>query len=174
MSFCQSISRSRQAKRSTIGCVRLCSARCFRKRCCSRIVDTTRIGSGSLLDRKGYGQTFRPSEIAKTRSASARISIVRAISSSGSSTRSSTADVSRPDMTSSQPTIWHSLNSHQSEFGCALMSPRSSQMVFLNGGHAEFTIGRASRDPVALPTLHSMLCTASGTRAVRTSKHAYK
>lgn len=38
----------------------------------------------------------------------------------------SDADVSRPDMTSSQPTIWRSLNSHQSEFGCALMSPRPS------------------------------------------------
>jgi hypothetical protein len=60
MSFCQSISRSRQAKRTTIGCVRLCSARCFRKRCCSRIVDTTRIGSGSLLDRKGHGQNIPP------------------------------------------------------------------------------------------------------------------
>src|SRR5271154_2789812 len=29
-------------------------------------------------------------------------------------------------MTSSQPTIWHSSNSHQSEFGCVLMSPRPS------------------------------------------------
>jgi hypothetical protein len=27
-------------------------------------------------------------------------------------------------MTGSQPTIWHSSNSHQSEFGCALMGPR--------------------------------------------------
>jgi transposase len=30
-------------------------APCFRKRCCSRIVDTTRIGSASLPDRKGHG-----------------------------------------------------------------------------------------------------------------------
>ncbi len=49
-----------------IGCVRLSSAPCFRKRCCSRTVGTTRIGSGSLPDRKGHGQTFRRSEIAKT------------------------------------------------------------------------------------------------------------
>jgi len=33
-------------------------------------------------------------------------------------------DASRPDRTNSQPTIWRSSNSHQSEFGCALMSPR--------------------------------------------------
>ena len=55
--------------------------------------------------------------------------IVRAISSNGSSTRSSNADVSRPDMTSSQPTIWHSSNSHQSEFGTALMSPRPGRAL---------------------------------------------
>ena len=123
---CRSTSHSRPAKRTTIGCVRFFTAPCFHKRCCSRIVDTTRIGSGSLLDRKGHGQTFRRSEIAKTRSASARICNVRAISSNGSSTRSNNVDVSRPDMTSSQPTIWHSSNSHQSEFGCVLMGPRPS------------------------------------------------
>jgi transposase len=38
----------------------------------------------------------------------------------------SSVGVSRPDMTNSRPTIWRSLNSHQSEFGCALMSPRPS------------------------------------------------
>jgi hypothetical protein len=43
---------------------------------------------------------------------------------SGSSTRSSNAGLSRPDMTSSQPTICRSSNSHQSEFGCVRMSPR--------------------------------------------------
>src|SRR3979490_3168393 len=46
--------------------------------------------------------------------------------SNGSSTRSSNVGVSRPDTTNSQPTIWRSLNSHQSEFGDALMSPRPS------------------------------------------------
>jgi hypothetical protein len=35
----------------------------------------------------------------------------------------SNADVSRADMKTSQPTIWHALSSHQSEFGCALMGP---------------------------------------------------
>jgi len=34
--------------------------------------------------------------------------------------------LSSKDMTSSQPTIWRSSNSHQSEFGCVLMSPRPS------------------------------------------------
>jgi transposase len=36
--------------------------------------------------------------------------------------------VSRPDMTNSQPTIWRSSNSHQSEFGYAPMSPRLSSL----------------------------------------------
>src|SRR6478735_6408319 len=44
--------------------------------------------------------------------------------SNGSSTRSSSVGVSRPDTTNSQLTIWRSSNSHQSEFGCVLMSPR--------------------------------------------------
>jgi transposase len=47
--------------------------------------------------------------------------------SNGSSTRSSNVVASRPDMTNSRLTIWHSSNSHQSEFGCALMSPRPSR-----------------------------------------------
>ena len=34
--------------------------------------------------------------------------------------------MSRPDTTSSQPTIWRSSSSHQSAFGCALMRPRPS------------------------------------------------
>src|SRR3979490_203714 len=46
--------------------------------------------------------------------------------SNGSSTRSSNVGVSRPDTTNSQPTIWRSSNSHQSEFGYALTSPRPS------------------------------------------------
>ena len=47
-----------------------------------------------------------------------RVDAVRTTSSSGSSTRLSRAGVSQPDMTSLQPTIWPSSNSHQSEFGC--------------------------------------------------------
>jgi transposase len=43
----------------------------------SRIVDTTRTGSGSLPASKEHGRTFRRNEIAKTQSASARICIVR-------------------------------------------------------------------------------------------------
>ena len=42
----------------------------------------------------------------------------------GSKRRSSNVGVSRPDTTSSQPTIWSSSNSHQSESGYALMSAR--------------------------------------------------
>ncbi len=122
---CRSISRSRPVRRTIIGCVRFSSAPCFQKRCYSQIVVTTRIGSGSLLDSKEHGRTFRRNEIAKTRSASARICIVPEISSNGSSTRSSNVGVSRPDTTSSLPTTSLSSSSHQSEFGYALMSPRT-------------------------------------------------
>jgi transposase len=44
----------------------------------------------------------------------------------GSSTRSSNVGASQPDMTNSRLTIWRSSNSHQSEFGCVLRSPRPS------------------------------------------------
>jgi hypothetical protein len=106
-------------------------------RLCSVLLSALRPETMLLADRwydanwirelaRQHGRIFRRSEIAKTQSASARICIVRAISLNGSSTRSSNVAVSRPDMTSSQPTIWHSSNSHQSEFGCVLMSPRPS------------------------------------------------
>ena len=75
---CRSISPSRPARRTTIGCVRFSSARCTHTRCCSPIVDTTRTGSGSLPASKGRGRTFRRNAIAKTRSASVRICIARA------------------------------------------------------------------------------------------------
>jgi transposase len=64
--------------RTTIGCVRFSSAPCFPKRCCSRIAAMTPTGSGNLLASKEHGRTFRPNETAKTRSASAHISIARA------------------------------------------------------------------------------------------------
>jgi len=111
-------------ERTTIGCARFSSAPCFHRRCYSRIVDTTRLGSGSLPASKGHGRTFRRNEIVKTLSASARIFVARATQSNASSTRSSNVDVSRPDTTNSRPTISPSSNSHQSEFGCVLMSPR--------------------------------------------------
>ena len=123
---CRSISLSRPVRRTTISCVRFSSAPCFQKRCYSQIVDTTPTGSGSLPDSKEHGRTFRRNEIATIRSASARICIVREISSNGSSTRSSNVGVSRPDTTSSLPTTWPSSSSHQTEFGYALMSPRPS------------------------------------------------
>ena len=74
---CRSTSPSRRVRRMTIGCVRSFSAPCFQKRCSSRIVGTTPTGSGSLPVSKEHGQTFRRNEIAKTRSASARICIER-------------------------------------------------------------------------------------------------
>lgn len=95
------------------------------KRCCSRIVDMTPTGSGSLPVSREHGRTFRQNEIAKIRSASARIFIAREISSNGFSTRSNNVGVSRPDTTISRQTIWRSSNSQQSGFGYMLMSPRS-------------------------------------------------
>ena len=73
----RSISRSRPVRRMIIGCVRFSSAPCSHKRSYSRIVDTTRTGSGSLPASKEHGRTFRRNEIAKTQSASARICIAR-------------------------------------------------------------------------------------------------
>jgi transposase len=61
----------------TIDCVRSSSAPCFHKRYYSQIADMMRTGSGSLPVSKEHGQTFRRNEIAKTRSASARICIER-------------------------------------------------------------------------------------------------
>ena len=129
----------------------------------TRGVRRARIGSESLPDRKGHGQTFRRSEIAKTRSASARICIVRAISLNGSSTRSSNVDVSRQDMTSSQPTIWHSSNSHRSAFGRALMipQPRTSgqpdEGIWRNAGQYLASRGAEIRRryacPLAMPVI---------------------
>ena len=116
----------RPARRMTIGYVRLCSARCCPKRWCWQIAVTTPTGSGSLFTSRAPGRTFRRNEIAKTRSASARICIVHATWSNGSSTRSSSVGVWRPDTTNSQLTIWRSSNLHQSEFGCVLISPRPS------------------------------------------------
>jgi transposase len=79
-----------------------------------------------LARQQGAWANIPPNEIGKTRSALVRICIARATWSSASSTRSSSVGVARPDMTNSRPTIWRSLNSHQSEFGCAPMSPRPS------------------------------------------------
>jgi hypothetical protein len=108
---------------------RLCSVLLKRVAPANDVARGSRIRRG--LDQRAcpaskHGRIFRRNEIAKTRSASARICIVRELSSNGCSTRSSNVGVSRPDMTSSQPTIWCSSSSHQSEFGCVLLSPRPS------------------------------------------------
>lgn len=120
---CRSISPSRRVRLMTVDCVRFFSARCFHERCCSRIGDTTRTGSGSLPVSKAHGRTFRRNAIAKTRSVSAHIFIAHATWSNGSSIRSSNVGVSRP-IRPSRPTTWHSSSSHQSASGCVLMSPR--------------------------------------------------
>jgi hypothetical protein len=73
---CRSISLSRRVSRMIIGCVRRSSAPCFHKRCCSQIVGATR--SGNLPASKTHERKFRRNEIAKTRSASARIYIEHA------------------------------------------------------------------------------------------------
>jgi transposase len=53
--------------------------------------------------------------------------------SNGSSTKLSNVGVSRPDTPNSRPTIWRSSNSHESEFGYAVMCPRrSSSRQFLS------------------------------------------
>jgi hypothetical protein len=74
---CRFISPSRPVRLMTIDCVRSSSAPCFHKRYYSQIADMMRTGSGSLPVSKEHGQTFRRNEIAKTRSASARICIER-------------------------------------------------------------------------------------------------
>jgi hypothetical protein len=82
----------------------------------------TPFGLESWLASKEHGRTFRRNETAKTRSASAPISIAHATGSNGSSTKLSNVGVLRPDTPNSRPTIWRSSNSHQSEFGYAVMS----------------------------------------------------
>jgi transposase len=106
---------------------RLCSVCCdssLGARGCWQIAATTRTGSGHLSPNEERGRISRPSAIARTRSASAPISTATATWSSGSSTRSSSAGVSRPDTTSSPPTISPSSSSPASAYGCAFMSAR--------------------------------------------------
>lgn len=79
-----------------------------------------------LATKKGRGPTSRRKAIAAIRSASAPISIVLATRSSGSSTGSNNVVGWRRATIGSPPTTSHSFNSHQSGYGCALMSPRPS------------------------------------------------
>ncbi len=71
-----------------------------------------------------HGRIFRRDGTGPSRSASAAISIVRAIWSSGSSTRSNNVGGSQRATTSSRRTTSRSPSSRQSGFGSALMSPR--------------------------------------------------
>jgi hypothetical protein len=72
------------------------------------------------------GLTFLRSEVAKTQSVLAHICIGHAIWWSASSTGSSNAGASPPDMTNSPQTTLPSSSSQRLEFGCVLMSPRPS------------------------------------------------
>jgi transposase len=81
---------------------------------------TTPAGSERLSTNKALGQTFRRNAIADSPSASVPTSIVRAIASRGSSTRSSIAGASPLVTTNSQPTTWRSCSWHQSAYGYAL------------------------------------------------------
>jgi hypothetical protein len=129
----RSISRSRPVRHTTIGCVRLSSTPCSHKRCYSRIVHTARTGLESLPARMGRGRTFRRNAIAKTLSASARIcvaSVSRAELDRTVLQQDQAMSVCRdPIRQTPRPTIWPSSNSHQSEFGCVLMSPRPSRLL---------------------------------------------
>ena len=55
--------------------------------------------------------------------------------------------VSPPDMTSSQPTVWRSSNSHQSEFGCVLMSPRPGSVHLSPVGRGDLPTSRHKAPP---------------------------
>src|SRR5689334_5644752 len=81
-------------------------------------------GSEPLPPTGAFGPTSRQDAIAASQSASAHISTVLGIWSSGSSTRSNSVAGSLHATTSSQPTTSPSSSLHQSGCGCALMSPR--------------------------------------------------
>jgi len=71
---------------------------------------------------KAHGRTFRRNEIVKMRDEAGRVCIAqldRAV------VQQDKAIWSQPDTTSSRLIIWPSSSSHQSEFGCELMSPRA-------------------------------------------------
>ena len=87
-------------------------------------VAMTLTGSGSLSPTEALGPTSRQEAIATTRSASARISIVPATWSSGSSTRSNSVGGSLLATTSLRPTTSPSSSWHQYGYGYVLMSPR--------------------------------------------------
>ena len=70
------------------------------------------------------GPTFRREVIVTIRSASARISTVRATWSNSSSIRSNSVGGWRRATINSRPTTWPLSSSHQYGCGCALVSPR--------------------------------------------------
>jgi transposase len=90
----------------------------------------SRLKSGSMLladrGRRARGPTSRRKTIAAIRSASARISTALATGSGSSSTGSNNVVGWRRATTGLPPTTLPSFNSHQSGYGCALMSPRPS------------------------------------------------
>jgi hypothetical protein len=97
---------------------------------------TMPIGSGHLSTSKERGPTSRRSAIADSLSASVPTSIVRAIASRSSSTRSSIAGASQLATTNSRPTIWPSYSWPQSGSGCAFMSSRPRENFPRKWGNA--------------------------------------
>jgi len=95
---------------------------------CWPTVGMMQTGSEPLPPRGAFGPTSRQDVIAASRSASARISIVPAIWSSGSSIRSNSVAASLHATTSSRRTTSPSSSLHQFACGCALMSPRPSHV----------------------------------------------
>ena len=121
---CQCASASRPVRRTTIGYVRYSSPDCAHERRCWQIEAMTLTGSGRSPVGRARGRTSRRNAIAKTRSPSALTSTEHVTWLSARSTRSSSVGVSRPAMTSSQPTTLRSSSLLLFGFGYAFMSPR--------------------------------------------------
>jgi hypothetical protein len=114
----------------------------------------TQTGSGRSSINKVRGPIFRRSAIESSQFALALTCIARAISSSGSSTRSSSVGVSQPVTTNSQSTTSPSSSWQLSAYGYALMSPRPSGGGQVLSNH--ITDPRLGAKILALPTLDAM------------------
>ena len=118
-------STSRAVTHTTIGYVRFSSGRCRHKRCYSRSHGYDADWIGELGRKQGAWANIPPKRNRKDpiwfnpNLYRVRNLIERFFN------KIKQCRVSQPDTTSSQPIIWPSSNSHQSEFGYPLMSPRS-------------------------------------------------
>jgi transposase len=117
----------------------------------------------ALATERALGPTSRRDVIVTSRSASVRISIVRAIWSSGFSIRSNSAGGSQLATTNSRPTIRPSSTSHQYRCGCALISPRPRTHQYSYVGLKISAIGRFRPGCRSVPK-HSGSCSAAKAR----------